>query len=282
VVELTQVGLFADGAAVRIVGSETFRLCSQYVDDMITVTTDEICEAIKDGFGDTRIILEPAGALGIAGMKKYIKERKILGKTFVATASGANMNFDRLRFVSDRADTSETLISVKIPEKPGAFRELYSSIYPRNVTEFSYRYNHGTQAHIFLSYKAKDPEDSEHVIKQLNSKGYEVMDLTNNEMAKVHARHLVGGRSPHVANEVLYRFQFPEKPGALNQFLSSLSTAWNVSLFHYRNHGSDIGRVLVGMQIPEQDKLKFQEFLFKLGYECVDESSNPVYEQFLR
>jgi threonine dehydratase len=281
VVALPTVGLFADGAAVKIVGRETFRLCSKYVDDMITVSTDEICAAIKDGFNDTRIILEPAGALAIAGMKRYITQNGITRKTFVATASGANMDFDRVRFVADRADIRETLISVTIPEKAGSFRELYNQIFPRNVTEFSYRYRDPNSANIILSFHAKSPEDSAKVISKLTDKGYEVMELSNNEMAKVHARHLAGGRAPNVKNEVLYRFEFPERPGALNDFLQKISSAWNVSLFHYRNHGADVGRVLVGMQIPDQDRTKFDHFLRELGYVYIDESSNPVYRSFL-
>jgi threonine dehydratase len=281
VVSLPAVGLFADGAAVKVVGRETFRLCSKFVDDMITVSTDEICAAIKDGFNDTRIVLEPAGALAIAGMKRYITQNAITGKTFVATASGANIDFDRLRFVADRADNRETLISVKIPEKAGSFRQLYGHIFPRNVTEFSYRYHDPEIAFIFLSFHAKSTEDATKVINKLIDTGYEVIELSQNEMAKVHARHLAGGRAPNVRNEVLYRFEFPERPGALNQFLQKISTSWNVSLFHYRNHGADVGRVLVGMQIPDQDRSNFEQFLKELGYLYVNESDNPVYRSFL-
>uniref|UniRef100_A0A6B2L2A2 Threonine dehydratase n=1 Tax=Arcella intermedia TaxID=1963864 RepID=A0A6B2L2A2_9EUKA len=281
VVSLPTVGLFADGAAVKTIGRETFRLCSQFVDDMIIVSTDEICAAIKDGFNDTRIVLEPAGALAIAGVKRYISKNGIVGKSFVATASGANMDFDRMRFVADRADNRETLISVKIPEVPGSFRQLYEQIFPRNVTEFSYRYQESSFAHIFLSFHAKNAEDASKVLDKLREKEYEVIELSDNEMAKVHARHLAGGRSPNVKNEVLYRFEFPEKPGALNLFLQKISSSWNVSLFHYRNHGADVGRVLVGLQIPPEEQQKFDHFLQVLGYTYFDETDNPVYTRFL-
>ena len=232
VITLPHVGLFADGAAVRTVGTETFTLCNELVDEMITVSTDEICSAIKIGFNDTRCVLEPAGALAVAGMVKYTRSTGIKGKTFVAVCSGANMDFDRLRFVSERADSSETLVSVAIPEKPGAFRELYSVIYPRNVTEFSYRCNGTSRANVFVSYQSVSgrslDEDKPILANALTARGYEVTDLSDNEMAKAHARHLAGGRRGGVvmsndAHELLYRFEFPEAPGALDRFLHTLN-----------------------------------------------------------
>ncbi|CAM9276467.1 unnamed protein product [Ascophyllum nodosum] len=291
VIPLSSVGLFADGAAVRITGGETFRVATQYVDGMMTVNTDEICQAcyfraIKMGFNDTRCIMEPAGALAIAGMRKYLREKGLVGHTAVAICSGANMDFDRLRFVSERADSSETLISVTIPERPGAFQELYSVVFPRNVTEFSYRYHNPSRADMIISFQAKPgiarQDDALTVIHDLRSRGMSVMDLSSNELAKVHARHMVGGRAPNVKNELLYRFEFPESPGALSRFLAALSGGWNVSLFHYRNHGSDFGRVLAGLQVPPEESAEFQEFLSALGYTYYDESRNPVYEQFFK
>ncbi|CAM9814404.1 unnamed protein product, partial [Phaeothamnion confervicola] len=253
VVPLAAVGLFADGAAVRVTGAETFRVAHALVDDMVTVTTDEICQAIKLGFNDTRCVMEPAGALAIAGARKYIRERALIGRTVAAVCSGANMDFDRLRFVSERADSSETLLSVAIPERPGAFRQLYAELFPRNVTEFSYRYRDPAHADIMISFQALPgvgrAGDAAAVRRRLADHGYQVLDLSDNELAKVHARHLVGGRSPGVRHERLYRFEFPEAPGALSRFLDALAGGWNVSLFHYRNHGSDFGRVLAGLQV---------------------------------
>ncbi|CAN0126348.1 unnamed protein product [Pylaiella littoralis] len=286
VITLPTVGLFADGAAVRTTGAETFRVARQYVDSMMTVTTDEICQAIKLGFNDTRSVMEPAGALAIAGMRKYLKEHGLVGHSVVAICSGANMDFDRLRFVSERADSSETLISATIPERPGAFQEMYSTVFPRNVTEFSYRYHESSKAHMMVSFQAlpgtSRKDDALSVIEGLRSKGMEVMDLSSNELAKAHARHMVGGRAPNVMNELLYRFEFPESPGALSRFLAALSGGWNVSLFHYRNHGSDFGRVLAGIQVPAGETAEFHDFLKELGYTYHDESRNPVYEQFFK
>ncbi|CBN74457.1 Threonine ammonia-lyase [Ectocarpus siliculosus] len=286
VITLPSVGLFADGAAVRTTGAETFRVARDYVDSMMTVTTDEICQAIKLGFNDTRCVMEPAGALAIAGMRKYLKDQGLVGHSVVAVCSGANMDFDRLRFVSERADSSETLISATIPERPGAFQELYSVVFPRNVTEFSYRYHTSSRADMMVSFQALEgtsrKDDALTVVEGLRSKGMEVMDLSSNELAKAHARHMVGGRSPNVMNEVLYRFEFPESPGALSRFLAALSGGWNVSLFHYRNHGSDFGRVLAGIQVPPGEMAEFHEFLKELGYTYHDESRNPVYSQFFK
>eukprot|EP00752_Nemacystus_decipiens_P004133 g3782.t1 len=286
IITLQTVGLFADGAAVRRTGAETFRVARDHVDDMITVTTDEICQAIKLGFNDTRCVMEPAGALAIAGMRKYVRDNGLAGHSVVAICSGANMDFDRLRFVSERADSSETLISATIPERPGAFQELYSVLFPRNVTEFSYRYHESSRADMMVSFQAlagtSRKDDALSVIKGLRSKGMEVMDLSSNELAKAHARHMVGGRAPNVMNELLYRFEFPESPGALSRFLAALSGGWNVSLFHYRNHGSDFGRVLVGIQVPPEESSEFHDFLQALGYKYHDESRNPVYQQFFK
>jgi len=295
VVTLPQVGLFADGAAVRTVGTETFDICSQLVDEMVTVGTDEICSAIKLGFNDTRCVLEPAGALAVAGMVKYSRQNNCKGKTFVAISSGANMDFDRLRFVSERADSSETLMAVGIPERPGAFRELYSQIHPRNVTEFSYRQGGGsTQANVFVSFQAKTgrtlDEDKPLLQEQLLQKGYVVTDLSMNEMAKAHARHLAGGRffrldkDPKM-HELVYRFEFPEAPGALDKFLHNINhfnQGWSISMFHYRNHGHDFGRVLVGLLVHDDERPAFQAFLDNLGYTFYEESQNTAYIQFLQ
>jgi len=296
VTPLDSVGLFADGASVRVVGSETFRLCEELVDEMITVSTDEICAAIKTAFNDTRSVLEPAGALGIAGMEKYIEAKRNGNPnhandsdTYVAITSGANMDFDRLRFVSERADATETFISVLIPERPGSFQELYSKIYPRNVTSFSYRFKDDTDAYIFMSFQSKLNEDTSIILNDLDQSGYVVTDLSDNEMAKVHGRYLCGGRTSEsntdaTTNELLYRFEFPERPGALKLFLDTLSRScgWNVSLFHYRYHGADIGRVLVGVQVKEEQMKDWELFLKDLGYSYHEENSNRVYRQFLK
>lgn len=289
VVTLDQVGNFADGAAVKTVGSETFRLCQMHVDEMVTVSTDEICAAIKAGFNDTRCVLEPAGALAIAGMKKYLAMHGVTGRTVVATTSGANMDFNRLRFVSERADSSETLLSVRIPEKPGAFRKLYKLISPRNVTEFSYRYHTARHADVIISFQAigdvlERGQDAAYMISTLRDAGYAVADLNEDEFGKAHLRYLVGGRPPIGSNldERLYRFNFPETPGCLGHFLKALNRGWNVTLFHYRNHGENIGKVLVGIDVSESDEEKFQAFLEDLGYEWFDETSNESYAQFLR
>ena len=281
-VTLPSVGLFADGAAVKTVGEETFRVCNALVDDMITVDTDQICNAIKLTYNDARVVLEPAGALAVAGMKKYVDEHEISGQTMVAITSGANMDFDRLRFVSERADGSERTLAVTIPEKPGTFRALYSLIWPRNVTEFSYRYEDDNEAHIYISFQPvmNIEHDFEGVLNSLEENGFGCLDLTDNELSKVHVRHMSGGRS-NVADERIFRFEFPESPGALQRFLLSLDMSWNVSLFHYRNHGDDFGRVLVGIQVPEEHGKSLQQFLDRLGYRYVEETNNPIYRNFL-
>ncbi|KAJ1554830.1 hypothetical protein HK096_001206 [Nowakowskiella sp. JEL0078] len=283
-VTLSEVGLFADGAAVRSVGEETFRICQENVDEMILVSTDEICAAIKDTFEDTRSVIEPAGALGVAGIKKYCLEKRLVGKNFVAVTSGANMNFDRLRFVAERAflgENTEALVTVIIPEKPGSFMQLNEVVYPRAVTSFSYRYSDKNEAHVIMSFRVQDrqPELAE-IFKKLNDFGFRANDVSHSEMAKAHAVHLVGGRG-QVENERIFRFSFPERPGALQHFLKSLKPIWNISLFHYRNYGGDIGKVMVGIQVPEETSTEFEDFLNNLKYPYVEETGNPVYQQFL-
>ena len=287
-VRLQQVGLFADGAAVKFVGEETFRLCKEYVDEMVLVDTDAICAAIKDVFEDTRSILEPAGALAVAGAKEYARKNKLKDKNLIAISSGANMNFDRLRFVAERAEFGEqreAVFAVTLPEKPGAYKKFLGLIGKRNVTEFNYRYHTANEAHVFVGIQVVDRNESGKLVDQLVKHGYPTLDLTDDEMAKNHIRHMVGGHAPAVCekglHELLYRFEFPEKPGALMNFLTQMSAGWNISLFHYRNHGADYGRVLVGMQVPPGDMGKFAEFLTKLGYAHWDESQNPAYKLFL-
>jgi len=283
-VTLEQVGIFADGAAVKEVGAENFRLCQQYVDEMIVVDNDAICAAIKDVFEDTRSILEPAGALAVAGAKEYARRHKLRDKSLVAVASGANMNFDRLRFVAERAELGEqreAVLAVTIPEKPGSFKKFISVLGNRNITEFNYRYAHPQQAHIFVGVTVHNRNEVARLVEMLERHELPAIDLTDDELAKTHVRYMVGGRSPQAENEVVYRFIFPERPGALMNFLSNLRSDWNISLFHYRNHGSDFGRVLVGMQVPPQDKAAFDDFLQRLGYEYAAESDNPAYRMFL-
>lgn len=283
-VRLDNVGLFADGAAVKYVGEETFRLCQEYVDEMILVDTDAVCAAIKDVFEDTRSILEPAGALALAGAKEYARQHKLKDKTLIAVTSGANMNFDRLRFVAERAEVGEqreALLAVTLPEIPGAYKKFVSLIGSRNITEFNYRYNDRREAHVFVGVQVTSRQEASKFVEQLKKHGYAAIDLSDDEMAKLHTRHLVGGHAPQVENELLYRFEFPERPGALMNFLNQMSAGWNISLFHYRNHGADYGRVLVGMQVPPADKDEFNTFLANLGYRYWDESENPAYRLFL-
>ncbi|MBI3900473.1 MAG: threonine ammonia-lyase, biosynthetic [Gammaproteobacteria bacterium] len=280
---LDHVGIFADGVAVRKVGEETFKLCKKFVDEMIVVSNDEICAAIKDIFEDRRSILEPAGALGFAGLKRYVEREKLKDKHMIAIASGANVNFDRLRHVAERAEIGErreAILAVTIPERPGAFRQFCAIIGDHNITEFNYRYADPKNAHIFVGIQVHAGEVTP-LIKILRAKSYPTLDMTDNEMAKLHIRHLVGGRAPNAVHEILYRFEFPERPGALMNFLNKMGGAWNISLFHYRNHGADFGRVLIGMQVPPADKKKFQGFLDNLGYEYAEETGNPAYKLFL-
>jgi threonine dehydratase len=282
---LDHVGIFADGVAVRQVGEETFKLCKQFVDDMIVVTNDEICAAIKDIFEDRRSILEPAGALAYAGLKRYAEGKKLKDRNFIAIASGANVNFDRLRYVAERAEVGErreAIFAVTIPERPGALKQFCTILGDHNITEFNYRFADPKAAHIFVGVQIPpDTADAKKLVATLRSQGYATLDMTDNEMAKLHIRHLVGGRAPNAVNEILYRFEFPERPGALMNFLDKMGGSWNISLFHYRSHGADFGRVLVGMQVPPQDKKKFQKFLDTLGYEYAEETGNPAYKLFL-
>mmetsp|Transcript_792 Transcript_792/g.2307 ORF Transcript_792/g.2307 Transcript_792/m.2307 type:complete len:536 (-) Transcript_792:29-1636(-) len=282
-VVLESVGLFADGAAVKAIGEETFRLASRYVDGMITVDNDDICAAIKSGFEDTRCVLEPAGALAVAGVAKHARTLDLEHDTpcFVAVASGANMDFDRLRFVSERADQSEVRLAVKVPETPGAFRAFYDNIYPCNVTEFSYRFHKpNAPADIIVAFQPR----TNTFMDRLAKAGYEPRDVTKDTLTSSHLRHVAGGRSPHVGAERLFRFEFPEAPGALKKFLSHFGDGFlNVSLFHYRNYGHDFGRVLVGFQAdrsPEADA-KLDAFLSDLGYRYAEETDNETYRQFL-
>lgn len=284
-VTLQHVGLFADGVAVRRVGDETFRLCREFVDDIVTVNTDQCCAAIRDIFEDTRSIVEPAGALAIAGMKKYIEENKISGQTLVTINGGANVNFDRLRHIAERAavgDKTEMLIAAEIPEQPGSFRRFCEALGRRGITEFNYRYCHQEKAHIFVGIQLSDgQQERERLLEKLHDSGFPVVDLSDNETAKLHVRHMVGGRSAGIANERLFRFEFPERPGALLDFLNAVGTDWNISLFHYRNHGSDHGRVLTGIDVPAADAAKLETHLAKLGYVHWEESDNPAYAMFL-
>jgi threonine dehydratase len=283
-IKLAHVGLFADGVAVREVGRETFRICRELVDDIVLVDTDAICAALKDVFEDTRSILEPAGALSVAGLKLWCERHRFRDRTLVAIACGANMNFDRLRFVAEQAELGEereAILAVTIPERPGSFRQFCALLGKRNVTEFNYRYADPKIAHLFVGIEVSDRHETAELLRAMHKRRIEAYDLSDNEMAKVHVRHLVGGHAPAAENEILYRFEFPERPGALMQFLNSMSRGWNISLFHYRNHGADYGRVLVGMQVPPSDKAAFHEFLDRLGYPSVEETANPAYRMFL-
>ena len=288
-VTLTDVGLFADGTAVRLVGEETFRLAQLYVDEVIVVDTDAICAAIKDVFQDTRSILEPSGALAVAGAKAYV-ERALLSKnpvkeeTLVAIASGANMNFDRLRFVAERAELGESreaVFAVTIPEQRGSFKRFCTLVGPRNVTEFNYRVSDQKEAHVFVGVQISSRGESSVLARTFEQADFKTLDLTHDELAKLHIRHLVGGKSALAQDELLYRFEFPERPGALMRFLASMAPNWNISLFHYRNQGGDVGRILVGLQVPGEEMGEFRQFLTTLGYRYWDESANPVYKLFL-
>ncbi|MDR2508478.1 MAG: threonine ammonia-lyase, biosynthetic [Candidatus Accumulibacter sp.] len=283
-VRLRQVGLFSDGTAVKCVGEEPFRLCRQYVDEIVRVDTDAICAAIKDVFEDTRAILEPAGALAVAGVKEYAKIHGSRAETLVAVASGANMNFDRLRFVAERAEVGEqreAVFAITLPERPGAYREFIALIGSHNITEFNYRYNDAKDAHVFVGIQTASRDESRRLAESLRKGGYPALDLTDDEMAKAHIRHLVGGPAPGIRHERIYRFEFPERPGALMNFLDRMGSGWNISLFHYRNHGADTGRVLVGIQVPPGEMRQFRDFLKNLGYAHWNESENPVYKLFL-
>ena len=281
-VELADVGLFCDGTAVKVVCEETFRLARQLVDDFIVVDTDAVCAAIKDVFHDTRTILEPSGALGVAGLKRHVERTGAAGATFVAITSGANLNFDRLRFVAERAEEREALFAVTIPERRGSFRRFSELVGSRSVTEFNYRISDSDDAHIFVGLSTADRSESGAIASEFIDAGFATIDLTHDELAKEHVRHMVGGRTQLAEDERLYRFLFPERPGALMRFLASMHTDWNISLFHYRNQGADEGRVLVGLQVPHRDDQAFTAFLQALAYPNQDETQNPVYQLFLR
>jgi len=283
-IALSEVGLFSDGTAVRLVGEETFRLCKVLVDEVIRVDTDALCAAIKDVFQETRSILEPAGALSIAGAKAYVAREKIRQRTLVAIACGANMNFDRLRFVAERAEVGEqreAVFAVTMPEARGSFKRFCGLVGERNVTEFNYRIADSAAAHIFVGIQIARRGEARELARTFAGAGFPTIDLTDDELAKLHLRHMVGGRSPLAHDELLYRFEFPERPGALMRFLNSMSPNWNISLFHYRNQGADYGRILVGIQVPRNEKRRFKQFLGALGYRHWDESANPAYRLFL-
>jgi threonine dehydratase len=284
-VSLDHVGIFADGVAVRRVGDETFRLCKEHVDEIITVNTDQCCAAIRDIFEDTRSIVEPAGGLAVAGAKKYVAENGVSGQTLVTISCGANVNFDRLRHIAERAavgDRTEMLIAAEIPEEPGSFRRFCEVLGRRGITEFNYRYTDAKKAHIFVGVQLSNGQhEATQLLALLAGADFPVVDLSNNEMAKLHVRHMVGGRSAEVQNEHLFRFEFPERPGALLDFLNAIGTDWNISLFHYRNHGSDYGRVLAGIDVPEAETEELESHLAKLGYSHWEESDNPAYTMFL-
>jgi threonine dehydratase len=284
-VDLKEVGLFADGVAVRKIGKETFRVANQLVDEVILVSTDEICAAIKDIFEDTRTMMEPAGALAIAGIKKYVVQNDIRNQTLVAINSGANINFERLRHVTERAEIGElreALLGVTIPEKPGSFRTFCGILGKRGITEFNYRFADKENAQVFTGVKLSNGnEEKEQIIASLREAGYPVEDITDNEVAKVHLSHMVGGHASGVENEIVYRFIFPERPGALLKFLTAMGKKWNISLFHYRNHGAAHGRVLVGVQVPPKERAAFKQSLKDLGYQYWNETNNPVYRLFL-
>jgi threonine dehydratase len=299
-VTLTDVGLFSDGTAVKLVGEETFRIARALVDDFIIVDTDEVCAAIKDVFTDTRSILEPAGALGVAAIKQYVERGSAgaparsgkatakdghRGQTLIAITCGANMNFDRLRFVAERAEFGEqreAIFAVTIPEERGSFKRFCELVGPRAVTEFNYRISHASVAHVFVGVAINKRDEADKIERNFVRHGFATVNLTDDELAKEHVRHMVGGRSVLAADERLFRFVFPERPGALMRFLSSLHPGWNISLFHYRNQGADYGRILVGIQVPKTDRKAFKDFIDALAYPCVEETDNPVYQLFLR
>jgi len=284
-VTLDKVGLFADGVAVRRVGEETFALAKRYVDEVVLVDTDEICAAIQDVFEDTRAVLEPAGALAVAGVKRYVARGAPAGQRYVAISSGANLNFDRLRYIAERADLGagrEALLAVEVPEQPGSFLRFCGLLGQHSVTEFNYRYQGSERAQLFVGFGLREgQEDCAAVAARLRAAGYGVVDMSANEMAKLHVRFMVGGRATGITDEMLFRFEFPERPGALLGFLQAIGSTWNISLFHYRNHGSDSGRVLAGIQVPRADRATFLGHLNALGYPYTDETSNPAYRTFL-
>ena len=281
---LPQVGLFADGVAVAQIGEETFRVLRETIDGVITVSTDEICAAIKDIFEDTRSIAEPAGAVGLAGLKKFVEQGGSQNMTLATVCSGANTNFDRLRYISERTEIGEkreAVLAVTIPERPGSYLQFCRDLGDRSITEFNYRYANGGEAHIFVGMQVTTDADRQQLVQQLGDGGYRVTDLTDNEMAKLHIRHLVGGRAQGIENEVVYRFEFPERPGALRKFLEQLAGRWNITLFHYRNHGAAYGRVLVGLEVAPEERQALRMLLDQLHYPFWDETDNPAYRFFL-
>lgn len=284
-VPLASVGIFADGVAVKVMGSETFRLCNKLVDEIITVTNDEICGAIKDIFDDTRVIAEPAGALSVAGIRKYVKANDVKGKKLGGILCGANINFHTLRYVSERCELGEqkeAVFAVKIPERQGAFKRFCETIGGKAITEFNYRFANESEAHIFVGVKLKGgQQEFAELSAQLKGEGYECFNLSDNELAKLHVRHMVGGRPPTILNEEVFSFEFPEHPGALLNFLNTLGERWNITLFHYRNHGAAEGLVLAGFDIPPQSRDDFNQHLAELGYQYQDVSDNPAYQFFL-
>jgi threonine dehydratase len=294
-IALDDVGLFADGTAVKLVGEETFRIARGLVDEFVSVDTDAVCAAIKDVFVDTRSIVEPSGAMAVAAIKKYVATHKTQGETYAAVLCGANINFDRLRFVAERAQVGEereALFAVTIPEERGSFKRFCSvlgdlpafggSQAPRSITEFNYRISDAKQAHVFVGLTTSAPGQSAKIAAHLGKHGFEALDLTHDDLAQEHIRHMVGGRTQLAQDERLLRFVFPEKPGALMKFLSAMRAGWNISLFHYRNQGADYGRILVGLQVPQKDHASFENFLQAVGYPHVDETENRVYKLFLR
>jgi threonine dehydratase len=284
-VKLAHVGLFADGVAVKQVGKETFRLARKLVDEMVRVDTDEICAAIKDVFEDTRVVLEPAGALAIAGAKAWVERHGARGKTLVAVASGANTNFDRLRFVAERAEVGEhreAVLGVTIPEERGSFRRFCRALGGRNITEFNYRMADPREAHIFVGVTVQDRAETRRIVRSLRRAGFRTLDRSTDEVAKGHMRHMIGGHPARARDELLYRFEFPERPGALMKFLTAMNPSWNISLFNYRNYGADYGSILVGLQVPRREMGEFRRFLARLGYPASDETRNPAYRLFLR
>ena len=284
-VELEQVGIFADGVAVRQIGQNTFAIAKDLIDEVILVSTDEICAAIKDIFDETRTLVEPAGALSLAGMKRYIAAEKVVNQTLIGINCGANINFDRLRHVAERAELGERrecLFAVTIPEQPGSFLKFCRILGTRGITEFNYRYAGSSAAHIFVGVKVEDADvEKPKLLAAMNKDGYAALDISDNEMAILHLRHMVGGHNQELQDEKIYRFEFPERPGALLQFLETMGQDWNISLFHYRNHGAAYGRVLVGIQVPSEQQQHFDKYLQKLGYRYWEESDNPIYKLFL-
>jgi threonine dehydratase len=284
-VTLEHVGMFADGVAVKRVGEETFALARKYVDEIVLVSTDEICAAIQDCFEDTRAVPEPAGALGIAGLKKYVAREGWMGKRMVAVNCGANVNFDRLRYIAERTEVGagrEALLAVEIPEQRGSFLAFCRKLGARNITEFNYREQGSERAQIFVGMNlTRGAAERAEIVKQLDEAGYPVVDMTDNEMAKLHVRYMIGGQARALADECLFRFEFPERPGALLRFLEAVGSRWNISLFHYRNHGSDYGRVLAGIQVPQAEREELRLHLNELRYPYVEETDNPAYRIFL-